>query len=205
MYISTMEKKTQAGSKIAEITGKVVALLEPLSSEDRQKVINASLTLLGETSTGGRASGGGSGVNGQGRDLNGKGDHNLEGISAKAQNWMKQNQLTMAQLERLFDVGADGTTVIASEVPGKNGKEKTINAYVLQGVSRFLASGESAFDDQHARKVCEHFGCYDRANHARTLNEKGNLFTGAKGTGWKITAPGLQRGADLIKQLTKEG
>jgi predicted XRE-type DNA-binding protein len=161
--------------------------------------------LLGETSRAGGTSGGGSSVNQGGTDVNGNGDHNLEGISAKAQNWMKQNQLTMAQVERLFDVGTDGVTVIASEAPGKHGKDKTINAYVLQGVSRFLASGDAVFDDKDARKVCEHFGCYDNTNHAARLDEKGNLFTGSKSTGWKITAPGLKHGADLIKQLTKEG
>ena len=46
-----MDKKTKAGPKTAEITGKVVALLQSLESEDRRKVISASLTLLGETST----------------------------------------------------------------------------------------------------------------------------------------------------------
>jgi len=199
------EKKNSAGSKIADVTGKVVALLEPLASEDRQKIINASLTLLGETFANNSAAHSSPGGNGQGTNAAGKPDHNAEGISIKAQNWMKQNQLTMSHIERLFDLGADGATVIASEVPGKNGKERTINAYVLQGICRFVGSGEPAFGDQDARKVCEHLGCYDQTNHARNLSEKGNLFTGTKDGGWTITEPGLQRGAGLTKQLTKEG
>src|SRR5690348_2184971 len=92
--LSTMEKKTQAGSKIAEIARRVVALLEPLSSEDRHKVINGSLTLLGETSRDGASSGGDSGVHGQDTGIRGKGDHNVEGISPKAQTWLRQNGLT---------------------------------------------------------------------------------------------------------------
>src|SRR5258708_5437592 len=53
-----MDKKTNAAPKIAEIAKKIVALLEPLNSEDRQRAITASLVMLGEASTAGAPVGG---------------------------------------------------------------------------------------------------------------------------------------------------
>lgn len=117
---------------------------------------------------------------------------------------MKQNGLSTAQIERVFDVNAQGVTVIAAKVPGSSAKEQTHNAYVLQGISRLLASGDSNFDDASARKLCEDLGCYNKANHASYMSDKGNVLTGSKSTGWKLTAPGLTQGAALVKELSKE-
>jgi hypothetical protein len=110
----------------------------------------------------------------------------------------------LAQVERVFDISNQGVTIIAPEVPGKSDKERTHNAYVLQGVSRLLASGEATFEDKDARKFCEDSGCYNKANHALYMGAKGNVLTGSKKSGWRLTAPGLKHGADLVKQLTKE-
>ena len=106
--------------------------------------------------------------------------------------------LTLAQVERVFDISNQGVTVIASEAPGKNDKQRTHNVYVLQGLSRLLASGEATFDDKDARKLCEDLGCYNKPNHALYMGDKGNLLTGSKGGGWKLTAPGLKHGAELV-------
>lgn len=198
-----MDKKTRAGSRIAEIAGKMVTLLEPLESQERQKVINASLTILGEAPSealGSRASGDARQTT-DGDDKSGQG---LSGLPAKANNWARQNGLSTAQLEQVFDITGADMTVIASEVPGKSKKEKTHNAFVLQGISRLLASGDPAFDDKAARKLCEDLGCYDAANHSTYMSDKGNLLTGSKKLGWKLTAPGLKHGADLVMQLTKK-
>ena len=200
-----MDKKTKAGPRIAEIAGEIFALLEPLTSEDRHKVINGSLVLLGEASQGGTRGLGGSGPARQPADEGGKHDPDLGGLPPRVANWMSQNGLTTAQIERVFDIAADGVTVIASEAPGTDAKNKTRNAYVLQGVSHFLASGDSTFDDKSARKVCEDLGCYNKTNHATYMKDKGNVLTGSKAGGWKLTAPGLKHGADLVKELTKEG
>ncbi len=195
-----MEKKTKAAPKIAEIAGKIFHLLEPLNSETRHNIIRASLTLLGETSTHGAAGGAALGAT-----VGSAPDPTLIGLSPKGATWIKHSGLTLAQVERVFDISNQGVTVIASEVPGKSDKEKTHNAYVLQGVSRLLASGDPTFEDKDARKLCEDSGCYNKANHAVYMSAKGNVLTGSKKSGWRLTAPGLKHGADLVKQLTKEG
>jgi hypothetical protein len=197
-------KKTKAVSKLAEIAGKIVTLLEPLSPEDRQNVINGSLTLLGDAPTGGAPASGASASAGQASGGINEPDHGRNSLPAKATTWLKQNNLTLAQIERVFDITPEGVTVIASEVPGANDKTKTHNGYVLQGISRLLASGEPTFDDNAARKVCQDLGCFNRPNHATYMSDKGNVVTGSKSNGWKLTAPGLKHGAELVKELTKE-
>jgi hypothetical protein len=192
-----MDKKTKTGPKIAEIAVKIVALLEPLSPEDRLKVINGSLTMLGETLIDGAFQP----AKPPGGEAN-KLDQNFPGLSPKGTTWAKQNGLTMTQLERVFDITPEGVSVIAAV--GKGKREQTHNAYVLMGVSLLLGSGDTTFDDKAARKLCEDLGCLDIPNHAKYLGEKGNELAGSKDAGWKVTAPGLKHGAELVKQLTKE-
>lgn len=197
-----MAEKPISALKITEIAGKIVSLLEPLKSEDRRKVINGSLTLLGE-STKADAADSETSTGSTGATKGQEHVSNLPGAT-KAQRWLKQNGLTSAQIEQIFDITTTGATVIASEVPGKGKREKTHSAYVLQGLAGFLASGEANFTDKDARKLCENLGCYDSPNHAKFIGEKGNIMTGSKENGWKLTAPGFKRGAEIVQQLTNK-
>jgi hypothetical protein len=192
---------TATTSKITEITTKVVKLLMPLGSDERQKVIQASLTLLGEAAVRVGASGDSRSLDGSAGT--GNGSHGISGLSPKANAWVRRNGVTSDQLEQVFDIGAEGVTVLASIMPGKSAKEKTLNAYLIQGVGRLLASGEGNFDDKSARKLCENLGCYNSANHAVYLNAVGNVITGSKDKGWRLTAPGLRRGAEIVKEIAK--
>jgi len=186
-----------APSKITGITTKIVTLLTPLSSEDRQRVMTASFTLLGEKAVDIGASenlaqeqGGGNG----GRSAQSK---------PKVANWMRNSKLTASELEQVFDTTADPVEVIGTNVPGKTKKRQTINAYVLEGIRSFLATGEPSFDDKSARKLCETVGCFNGANHSLYIGDKGNLMSGSKGQGWKLTVPGLTKGAELIREIAK--
>ena len=116
---------------------------------------------------------------------------------------MRTSKLAKEQIEQVFEIADTGVTVIGVNVPGKSSKEKTINTFVLEGIARLLASGEPVFEDKAARALCESVGCYNSANHAVYMQEKGNLFTGSKDKGWRLTAPGLARGAELVKEMTK--
>lgn len=185
-------------SKPSDIVGKIVDLLTPLSSEDRARVISASRTLLGEP-----------GVDGMHRGDAGAGEPGVVEEAAltatgKAKTWQKQNAITADQLGQVFHSADGKTDVIAAEIPGKNKKEKTLNAYVLSGIKGLLSSGEAKFTDKDARELCTSAGCYDSANHASTLKDKGNWFTGTKEKGWTLTAPGLKHGAQLVKGLTAQ-
>ncbi len=181
--------------KLMEIVTKMVNLLTPLKPEERQRAIDACLTVLGDDPSGAKQSGKG------GRQ---EVSNDRAGVSQRAGVWMTQNSVSMEELEQVFHI-ADGTVeVIASEIPGKTDKEKTYGAYVLVGIAKFLASGNPNFDDKSARAVCKSSGCLNEANHASYLKHKGNEFTGSKQKGWALTAPGLRRGAALVKELNKQ-
>src|SRR5882757_7160293 len=103
-----MEKKSKAVPVVAEVVSKVVALLEPLESQDRQRAISASLTILGESSQNGRPS-----EAQRTPPADGKGSQReteADGVNPRAKSWMKQNNVTPEQLEESFDL-ATGTLI----------------------------------------------------------------------------------------------
>jgi hypothetical protein len=191
----------KAKTKITDVLAIIVDALEPLEPIERQRTIQAALTLLGDTFTpmGNNKPGGDADRGNVGEGA----DEVIEGLSKKAGTWIKHNGISQGQLDEVFHI-EDGTIeVIASDIPGKSSSQKTVNAYVLQGISTFLIGGELTFDDKSARALCTKAGFYDMKNHATYLGSKGNLFTGSKDSGWKLTNPGLKHGGDLIKELTK--
>jgi len=186
-----------AKTKPAEIVGKIVDLLTPFTSEERGRVISAALTLLGE------------GSSKHGIDKNSEGDDDdhrdtFINLSGKVKSWQKQNGVTGDQLAQMFHIADGKADVIAGEMPGKNKKEQTLNAYVLAGVAQFISTGEPKFTDKDARSLCVAAGCYDSPNHAVTLKAKGNWFTGSKDKGWVLTAPGLKHATTLLKTSTPD-
>jgi hypothetical protein len=116
---------------------------------------------------------------------------------------MKQNEIALEELQQIFHLENGSAEVIAGEIPGKNKKEKTYNAYILIGLAMLLSTGTPSFDDKAARALCESSGCYDQANHSVTIKDRGNEFTGTKEKGWALTAPGLKRAGILVKEMTK--
>jgi hypothetical protein len=179
--------------KITEITAKVVELLEPYESQERQRIVQASLTLLGDIFIAPRTVGQPSPIE----------ESEIISLSDQAKIWMKQNHVSEAELELVFHISEGKADVIVSEIPGKDVKAKTINAYVLQGLANFLVSGTPKFDDKSARALCMKSGCYSAANHAVYIKAVGNKLTGSKDSGWTLTSPGLKQGAELVKGLIK--
>jgi hypothetical protein len=184
--------------KTTEIVAEIVELLTPLDSPERARAIKASLVLLGETATADPPKGG---VDSGSSALDDSGE--MSTLPSRARTWMKQNGVSLEELQQVFHLENGSAEVIAGEIPGKNKKEKTYNAYVLAGLAKLLSTGSPAFDDKTARALCLSSGCYDKANHSVTIKERGNEFTGAKEKGWILTTPGLKRAATLVKEMTK--
>jgi len=170
---------------------KIVEVLSPLSSEDRARVISAALALLGDVKPK---------ITAHGPDEPIADDPEVGATPPRAKSWMSQNGISAGQLQQVFHV-ANGETEVITTVPGRNKKEQTYNAYILTGLGQLLLTGSAAFTDKAARSLCEASGCYDSANHAAHLKDKGNEFTGSKDKGWTLTAPGLKRAAELVKGL----
>lgn len=187
-----------ADKKATQVVAEIVELLTPFESAERIRVIQASLTLLDETLPAAPRKAGAPSENPGNDTIDG-----MPGLHSRAHAWMKQNSVSVEALEQVFHFENGGASIIAGEIPGKNNKDKTLNAYVLVGLSYFLSTGNAAFDDKSARSLCESSGCYDQGNHSYYIKNKGNEFTGTKEKGWTLTAPGLKRAAAIIKEITK--
>lgn len=183
------------GNALTEVVTKIVDILEPLSGEERRRAIGASLTLLGD--------GAASPVGANPLDEQEPAEVSAD-LHPRAQVWMKQNNVSISDLEEIFHLANGSVEVIASEAPGKSAKEKTYAAYILTGISRLLATGSPSFDDKAARALCKSLGCFDQSNHSLYLSNHGNEFTGSRESGWSLTAPGLKRGGAIVKELNKE-
>ena len=181
--------------KTTEIVSEVVELLTPIESAERLRVIQASLMLLGETFPIGphRAAGGGQAAEEDGGELS--------ELPARTRAWMRQYGVSLEEIQQVFHLENGNAEVIAGDIPGKNKKEKTYNAYVLTGLAKLLSTGAPTFDDKTARALCVSSGCYDLSNHSVTIKDRGNEFAGTKDA-WTLTAPGLKRAATLVKEMT---
>jgi hypothetical protein len=181
---------------LMEIVTKVVDLLDPLEPEERSRAIQLSLTYFGKSLKDLKPET-------EEEDREEEQPEQSSPVHATAKLWMKQNKISADELQQVFH-DADGTISVISEIRGKNNREKTLNAYVLEGVRNLLSTGKPTFDDQSARELCKSSGCYDKGNHSNSLSKRGNLFTGTKEKGWILTAPGLKRGATLVKELNQK-
>ena len=192
-----MAKKAIA---LPTVANSIFDLLEPLQHADRMKAINAALTLLGDEPVGKAKA-----KKHEEDDDDGAGGDGSVEVSAKGRAWMRKYKVTDDQLGEIFDFDGEAVDVIADDVPGNNAKVKTINAYVVTGIGHYLKTGDVKFTDSDARAVCKHIGCLNSANHATYMSAKGNLFNGTKKAGWKLTAPGLKKGAELIAAIVGNG
>ncbi len=166
----------------------IIGALTPLKSDERHRVVGAAMMFLGE------------------KPIELKGDKTDDGggddqvHSAAIQKWLKQNNVSGAELEQVFHFGENGSFDIF-DAPGATKKDRMLNTYVLTGLAKFLATGERNFDDATARKYCEQFGCYDQANFAAHMRDRGADFTGEKARGYTLTNVGIKHGAALVKEL----
>jgi hypothetical protein len=172
---------------VLEAVPKIVEVLAPLSSEERQKVIAAAMLLFGEPAP-----------KMPSKELPLVA---TDGISGKALAWMKKNSITREQLDHVFCIENDSIDVIASKMPAFGKRQQTVQAYIVCGLKSFLKTGEPTFSDDEGRELCSKVGCYDVANHSNYRKAFGNFVSGSKDAGWRLSNPGLSEGAQIVKQL----
>jgi hypothetical protein len=116
---------------------------------------------------------------------------------------MRKYAITDGQLNHVYSISPDEIDVIAASMPGKSKRQQTLEAYVLCGLRAFIRSGDGRFDDKEGRGLCQKLGCYDAATHYNYIKAFGNLLSGSREGGWKMTNPGFERAAQIVKQLTE--
>src|SRR2546429_2972107 len=106
------------GENIAETMTKMVALLEPLERDVRRRVIQATLTLLGDE---------GSSISGGTRA--GVREDQPEGkFPRRAESWIRQHDLSEDELNHVFHVDGDHVGIVASRVAGATNKRRELIA-----------------------------------------------------------------------------
>lgn len=174
---------------------KLVQLLAPLTHEERDRAIAAAKILLGHPTSS-------TPTPAPAQEPGGISDNGS--VSPKASAWMKKHSITRDQLEQVFAIDGNMIDVIASSMPGTSKRQQTVEAYVICGLKSFLQSGEPGFTDKEAREVCVRVGCYDTPNHSNYIKALGNLATGSKESGWKLSNPGISKAAEIVKELTQD-
>jgi hypothetical protein len=176
---------------VTEVVAAIVKELTPLGAEERRRVIQASLVLLGDAPVVAAV---------HAPDVE---DEVAESsLPPRARAWTRQNGLSLEELQQTFHIEGDDCQLIVSEIPGRANRDRVRNAYLLVGAARLIATGEPRFDDRGARDLCERFGFFDPTNHSKYV-KGGNEFTGSREKGWTLTAPGLKQAALLISEFTR--
>jgi hypothetical protein len=178
---------------LTEATTSLHGILEPLSSEDRRRVIQAALVLLGDIPPA-------LGAKPIQQPLDEPEPSGLlPALPPQAKAWMTKHKVSAGSIEAFIHLDNGKATVIESPATKGSGREKTHAAYLMAGLASLFENGEPSVNDDVARALCVHFGCYDANNHSAYVKALGNSVAGSKSAGWKLTAPGLTAVAELIK------
>lgn len=194
-----MAKKTNKPN-LVDAAGTIYGVLEQFGPEEQDRVLQSALALLGRPAPSAKA--------GKGEDRGSKGgeptkasapDEGNGSLHSKATAWMTKHGLSTEVLEQFFHFD-DGTVTATSALSSKGRSgQKVKNAYLARGVAALLTNGDSSFTDKQGRALCEEFGCYDATNHSKYMRTFKGKLVGSKSGGWKLTTPGLDEAAALIK------
>jgi len=186
---------------IAAVVSKMVGDLASLKDdEERERAFAGSRAVLGMTSSMNAPPDTDSQTHEQPPGAQGA---KVDGISGAGSAWLRRRGLSKESIDEYFHI-EEGKVKLTGDAIGSGKRQQTINTYLLSGVVALLESGKPDFTDDMARENCKNLGCYDAANHSMTLTQFGNQITGSKKTGWKLTAPGLNAAAALLKPKQQE-
>ena len=116
-------------TQLADATGQVIKILDSLSSEDRHRVVQAALLLLGEAAPSKASAAAAADEN--------KGEA-LALLSTPAKAWMQKHGLTTDTLGAYMHLEKGHVAVI--EIPGNHStkKDKTKVCYLMAGILSFI-------------------------------------------------------------------
>lgn len=190
-------EENEMAKSLTDTVTALYGILEPMAPEDRDRALRAALVLVGDP------------MPSIAQKLPGADGNRISAASSDfgptfgptAQRWLTQNQISRESLDNLFHISNDDAVPIFSSVPGASRREQTVNCYLLTGIRRLLATDEAMADDKEAVDLCQQVGAYDKNNHTSNRKSLGARVTGSRGTGFKLTVPGLREAARLIKMM----
>jgi hypothetical protein len=179
---------------ITDVTGEVFGLLNPLSQEDRKRVVNAVFVLLGDPVA--------DGASAATERTNASAFLADSSFGAKARHWLTQHRLTKERLEKVFYFQDGRADIHLATGIGASRREQTMNCYLLVGAKAYLETDIPTFADRDAIALCKHTQVYDKNNHTTNRKALGNCITGSREDGLTLTGPGLKAAAELLLKIS---
>ncbi len=128
------------------------------------------------------------------------------GVSPMADKWLRRSGLSMPQIERVFNIGAqDEIDVVANKLLGKTKAARSREVILLKAAANYLSTGVPKVNHEVVKQTCEHYDAYDVTNFSKTIKSMAPELSGSKQSGYTLTARGLAAAADLIKQMSGVG
>jgi len=96
----------------------------------------------------------------------------------------------------------DGTScsIIAKDLKDRGKAPKQVKLALLLGVKGLLETGEAFISRELLIQTCEQYSAYDSHNFKGNMKSQKNLFL-TKGDGWVLPVPGLEKAAEVIREL----
>ena len=103
--------------------------------------------------------------------------------------------------KNIFDVEDGKVTLIVKNIPGKNKKEKTINAAFLYLYGVYKQNKTNKAPKKEIIEICKDYGCFDSSNFSSHIKSETRLRK--KNINIKITPPGINRAEELIREINE--
>lgn len=132
----------------------------------------------------------------------GRGDKISSDPSSDGGNSRKESEVGNS-FENVLVLDAENGVSVIANIPGKNSKEKTVNAALLYLLGKDLM-GETKAPFKEIREVCRDHGFLDASNFAQSLKSEKSQFV-VIGSGQsqeaKLTVPGKKAARELAEEL----
>ena len=131
----------------------------------------------------------------------GSGPRKVEGIVGDALvKWADRYAVTMEQVQRVLEFEESGFQVIAKlSTKVKSHIQEALA--LLIGVGHIAVEGIGTIPKNDLIEACKEYAGYDQPNFSSHMRKRKNLFGSESEGNWKLTRPGEERAADMIKEI----
>lgn len=126
----------------------------------------------------------------------------FEGISPVAKKWIARSGISVQKLMSIFSLGIDEIDLVSKSVPGNGKAVRTKNIFLLKGIASYLGTGAPRTTYEQIKETCLHYDAWDSPNFAKYVKSFSADISGAKDTGYTLTARGISEATALIKSMT---
>ncbi|MBV9987754.1 MAG: hypothetical protein JO301_08745 [Chitinophagaceae bacterium] len=126
----------------------------------------------------------------------------FEGISPVAKKWIARSGISAQKLMSIFSLGIDEIDLVSKSVPGNGKASRTRSIFLLKGIAAYLGTGVPRTTYEQIKETCLHYDAWDSPNFAKYVKSFAAEVSGAKDTGYTLTARGISEATNLIKSMT---